>query len=69
MSAKLSDSLSGFFRNAARVKVLSQFQRDEHGKIGPEVETIRKLWHANASQCRLVGADGAPPVAGQSRHA
>ena len=40
--------------------MLLQFQRDENGKIGPEVETIRKRWHANASQYRLVGADDTP---------
>ena len=50
LSATMSDSLIDFYRRAKRMKVLSQFQRDENGKIGSEAETIRKLWHANASQ-------------------
>jgi hypothetical protein len=60
VSAKLSDSLTNFFRDTKHAKVLSQFQRDENGKIGTEVEAIRKCWHANTSQYRLIGTDGAP---------
>ena len=34
LSEKLSDSLTSFFRDTIRAKVLSQFQRDENGMIG-----------------------------------
>ena len=40
--------------------MLPQFQCDENGKIGSEVETIRKYWYDNDKQYRMVGSDGAP---------
>ena len=60
LSEILVDALVDVFRRTTRVKVLSQFQRDNNEKIEPETEVIRKLWHANALQYRPVGADGKP---------
>ena len=61
VSERLSESLTNFFRSTNSAKVLSQFQRDESGKIGTEVETIRKYWYDDndAAQYRVLGADGA----------
>ena len=48
LSGTLVGTLVDVFRRATRVNVLSQFQRDNDGKmIEPATEVIRKFWHAN----------------------
>ena len=67
LSATLSDSLIDFYRRATRMKVLSQFQRDENGKIGSEVETIGSSGMPTPHSTDLSSLT-APSLAGRNRH-